>query len=119
MTRIKPNKFSCRFVFIGVIRVHLGLVFCFLTVTAASQQKLERQVVEGVVVDQAGDPVASATVTLVGNSTTAATSTDNEGRFRLESTPQSPLFLEISANGFATIKQRVIQSDQANQLRVV
>ena len=98
----------------------VSLCIFSVSISAVSQQKPERQVVEGVVVDQAGDPVSAATVTLVGNSTTTATSTDNDGRFHLESPPQSSLFLEISANGFAKIKQRVNQSVEVNApLRVV
>src|SRR6266446_1446901 len=85
-----------------------------------SQQKSERQVLEGVVVDQAGDPVAAATVTLSSDVFTTTSQTDNEGRFHLESIPRESFVLEITAEGFATIKQRVSPvTDLSNQLRFV
>jgi len=85
-----------------------------------SQQKSERQVLEGLVVDQAGDAVAAATVTISADGFTATSHTDNEGRFHLESIPRESLVLEITAEGFATIKQRVSPATGAsNQLRFV
>ncbi|MEP6911716.1 MAG: carboxypeptidase-like regulatory domain-containing protein, partial [bacterium] len=56
-----------------------------------SPQKSDRQVVEGVVVDQAGDPVAAATVTLSSAGFTTTSQTDNEGRFHLESMAEESL----------------------------
>jgi outer membrane receptor protein involved in Fe transport len=118
MTRIRTDMRLKRNTLIYVIRVLLCLVA--LSICVVSQQKPERQVVEGVVVDQSGDPVSAATVTLVGNSTTTATSTGNDGRFHFESPPQSALILEISATGFAKIKQRLNQTAEVNApLRVV
>src|SRR6266850_5240036 len=83
-----------------------------------SHQKSERQVVEGVVVDQAGDAVAAATVTLSSGTFSTTSHTDNEGRFHLESQAQESLVLEITAEGFATIRQRVSPAiDASTQLR--
>src|SRR6266850_1714659 len=85
-----------------------------------SHQKSERQVVEGVVVDQAVDAVAAATVTLSTDTFRTTYHTDNEGRFHLESNTKESLTLEITAEGFATLKQRVSQATDASiQLRFV
>src|SRR6267142_327375 len=85
-----------------------------------SQQKAERQVVEGVLVDQGGDPVAAATVTLSSGVFRTTSQTDSEGRFHLESTAHESLILEITAEGFATIKERVTPAtDGSTQLRFV
>src|SRR6266542_4891835 len=85
-----------------------------------SHQKSDRQVVEGVVVDQAGDPVAAATVTLSSDVFTTTSHTDNEGHFHVETIAQESLILEITAEGFATIKQRVSPTtDVSNKLRFV
>ena len=73
------------------------LVFsCEATAQLPSQQNSERQVVEGVVVDQAGDPVAAATVTLSTDTFRTTSHTDNEGHFHLESIAQQSLILEIT-----------------------
>src|SRR6266446_6573188 len=86
---------------------------CFLTLSCEgvaqlpSQPKSEGQVVEGVVVDQAGGVVVDATVTLLSGILRTSTQTNNEGRFHLESTVQVSLILEITAEGFTTIRQRV------------
>src|SRR6266480_6965893 len=85
-----------------------------------SQQKSDRQVVEGVVVDQAGDAVAAATVTLSSDSFRTTSHTDNQGHFHLGSIFQEALVLEITAEGFATVRQRVNPTtDVSTQLRVV
>src|SRR6267142_1825638 len=84
------------------------LVFsCEATAQLPSQQKLEQQLVEGVVVDQAGHVVVDATVTLLSDTFRATAHTNNEGRFHLESIAQVSLILEITAEGFTTIRQRV------------
>ncbi len=85
-----------------------------------SQQKSDRQVVEGVVVDQAGAAVAAATVTLSSDSFRTTSHTDNQGHFHLGSIFQEALVLEITAEGFATVRQRVNPTtDVSTQLRVV
>ena len=85
-----------------------------------SQPKSERQAVEGLVVDQAGDPVAAAMVTLSSGVSTTTSHTDNEGRFHLESITRELLILEITAEGFATIKHQLSPAgDLSNQLRFV
>src|SRR6267142_5892984 len=91
-----------------------------LSCEAISQQKSERQVVEGVVVDQAGHAVAAATVTLSTDTFRTTSHTNNEGRFHLESNTKESLTLEITAEGFATLKQRVSPDpDVSDQLRFV
>ena len=86
---------------------------CLLTLSCEgvaqlpSQPKSERKIVEGVVVDQAGGVVVDATVTLLSGTLRTTTQTNNEGRFHLESTAHVSLILEITAEGFATIRQRV------------
>src|SRR5256885_754392 len=100
--------------------VCLLVLSCEAVAQLPSQEKSERQVVEGVVVDQAGDAVAAATVTLSADVFTTTSHTDHEGHFHLESMAQASLILEISAEGFATIKQRVSPAtDVSNQLRFV
>ena len=93
--------------------VCLLVLSCQAVAQLPSQEKSERQVVEGVVVDQAGDAVAAATVTLSTDTFRTTSHTDNEGRFHLESIAQESLILEISAEGFATIKQRVSPATNA------
>src|SRR5882762_2331853 len=95
---------SFQFIFSTVCLLVLS---CEAIAQLPSQHKSERQVVEGVVVDQAGDPVAAAMVTLSSDTFRTTSHTDSEGHFRLESTPQESLILEITAEGFATIKQQV------------
>src|SRR3989442_10724018 len=85
-----------------------------------SQPKSERQAIEGVVVDQAGDAVAGATVILSSDNFRTTSHTDNEGRFHLESNAQESLILQVTAEGFATIKQRVSPATESStQLRFV
>ena len=100
--------------------VCLLVLSCEAIAQLPSQQKSELQVVEGVVVDQAGDAVAAATVTLSSATFRTTVHTDNEGHFHLDALAQEPLVLEIAAEGFATIKQRVTPAtDASNQLRFV
>lgn len=87
--------------------VFLLVLSCEAFAQLPAPQKPERQVVAGVVVDQAGDAVVAATVTLSTDTFSATAQTDNEGHFHLESMAQDPLILEITAEGFATIRQRV------------
>src|SRR6266576_1959928 len=97
--------------------VCLLVLSCEAIAQSPSQQKTDRQVVEGVVVDQAGDPVAAATVTLSSAGSTTTSHTDNEGHFHLELMSQESLSLEITAEGFASIKQRVSLATDASHLR--
>ena len=98
----------------------LLVLSCEAIAQLPSQQKPERQVVEGVVVDQAGDRIAAATVTLSSGTFRTTSHTDKEGRFHLESIAQESFILEITAEGFATIKQRVVPStDASTELRFV
>ena len=100
--------------------VCLLVMSCEAIAQLPSQQKSERQVVEGVVVDQAGDAVAAATVTLSSDTFRTTSHTDNEGHFHLESMAQESLILEITAEGFATIKRRISPAtDVSDQLRFV
>src|SRR5258705_4390008 len=108
---------SFQFIFSTVCLLVLS---CEAIAQLPSQQKSELQVVEGVVVDQAGDAVAAATVTLSSATFRTTVHTDNEGHFHLDALAQEPLVLEITAGGFATIKQRVTRAtDASNQLRFV
>ncbi len=77
-------------------------------------------VIEGIVVDQKGDPISAAVITISGANLSATTRTDEAGRFQLQSSPQSALTVQIAAQGFETIKQRVdLQASSATQLRFV
>lgn len=98
--------------------VCLLVLSCEAIAQLPSQQKSELQVVEGVVVDQAGDAVAAATVTMSSATFRTTVHTDNEGHFHLDALAREPLVLEITAEGFATIKQRVRPTtDASSQLR--
>src|SRR5882762_11171752 len=100
--------------------VCLLVLSCEAIAQLSPQQKAERQAVEGVVVDQAGDAVAAATVTLSSDTFRTTSHTDNEGHFHVESNTKESLTLEISAEGFATLKQRVSPAtDVSDQLRFV
>src|SRR6266480_4706289 len=111
------NKESSQFIFSTVC---LLLLSNEAIAQLPSQQKSDRQVVEGVVVDQAGDAVAAATVTLSSDSFRTTSHTDNQGHFHLGSIFQEALVLEITAEGFATVRQRVNPTtDVSTQLRVV
>jgi len=111
------NKESSQFIFSTVC---LLLLSNEAIAQLPAQQKSERQVVEGMVVDQGGDAVAAATVTLSSDSFRTTAHTDNGGHFHLESIAQESLILEITAEGFATIRQRLSPAtDVSNQLRFV
>src|SRR5882724_12984570 len=77
--------------------VCLLVLSCEAIAQLPSQQKSERQVVEGVVVDQAGDAVATATVTLSSATFRTTVHTDNGGHVHLDAPVQEPLVLEITA----------------------
>jgi outer membrane receptor protein involved in Fe transport len=91
-----------------------GVVFAF------SYPTQQDHIIEGVVVDQKGDPISAAVITVSGANLTATTSTDDTGRFQLKSSPQSSLTVEITAEGFEPIKQKVDpQAANSSQLRFV
>src|SRR5258705_13212380 len=99
--------------------VCLLVLSCEAIAQLPSEQKSGLQVVKGVVVDQAGDAVTAATVTLSSATLRTTVHTDNEGHFHLDALAQEQLVLEITAEGFATIKQRVTRAtDASNQLRL-
>ena len=60
--------------------VCLLVLSCEAVAQLPSQPKSEGRVVEGVVVDQAGDVVVDATVTLLSDTFRTTTHTNNEGR---------------------------------------
>jgi len=70
-------------------------------------QEKQKQLIEGVVVDEKGAPIPAAVVTISAERAVAKTSTDDEGRFQLEPPAQPPVELVISARGFENIKQRI------------
>ena len=74
--------------------VCLLVLSCEAIAQLPSQQEPERQVVEGMVVDQGGDAVAAATVTLSSDTFRTTSHTDNEGRSRLDSIAQESMILE-------------------------
>src|SRR5882762_6642309 len=102
---------SFQFIFLTAC---LLVMSCEAVAQLPSPQKSEGQVVEGVVVDQAGDVVVDATVTLLSDTLRTTTHTNNEGRFHLESIAQVSLILEITAEGFTTIRQRVTPIKEAS-----
>ena len=87
---------------------------------ASSPLKQQAQLIEGVVVDQKGDPISGATVTLSAESLTIRTNTNDEGRFHFAPTVRASVALEVSAKGFAIIKRQLKPtSEDLSNLRLV
>jgi hypothetical protein len=87
----------------------LGSVTLLLWGLGSHAVKAQRVVatgsVRGRVVDlQTGEPIAKATVSVIGQTTNAAT--DDEGRFTLGAVPAGTLDLRISAVGYGLLKKR-------------
>ena len=64
--------------------------------------------IEGRVLDDANSPVAGAMVSVVGR-TTAAASTDREGRYTLRELPYGPYILSVHSRGFFKSRGRTVQ----------
>src|SRR6266511_2619912 len=87
---------------------------------ASSPLKQQAQLIECVVVDQKGDPISGATVTLSAESLTIRTNTNDEGRFHFAPTVRASVALEVSAKGFAIIKRQLkTTSEDLSNLRLV
>src|SRR5712675_971449 len=92
----------------------------FPKVSAASQTKPQALVIDGVVVDQNGDPVPAAVVTYSAGALTTPVITDNEGLFRFEATSAGSALLTIKASSFATTERKIDPAtDQVTGLRIV
>src|SRR6267378_649248 len=97
-------------------------VVCFLVLSSptSSQTKSRALVIDGVVVDQNGDPVPAAVVTYSASAPTTLVITDNEGLFRFETTSTGSALLTINANGFAPTERKIDPAtDQVTGLRIV
>ena len=97
-------------------------VVCFLVLSTptSSQTKPQALVIDGVVVDQNGDPVPAAVVTYSAGALTTPVITDNEGLFRFEATSTGSALLTIKANSFATTERKIDPAtDQVTGLRIV
>jgi hypothetical protein len=64
--------------------------------------------IEGRVLDDSNSPVAGAMVSVVGR-TTAAASTDREGRYTLRELPYGPYILSVHSRGYFKSRGRTVQ----------
>src|SRR5258708_1983644 len=97
-------------------------VVCFLVLSSptSSQTKPQALVIDGIVVDQNGDPVPAAVVTYSAGALTTPVITDNEGLFRFEATSNGSALLTIKANSFATTERKIDPAtEQVTGLRIV
>jgi hypothetical protein len=78
-------------------------VAAFLVSLSASAQSSTTGVLEGRVRDQAGNPIAEATVTGVGNRAPSATVTDKQGRYTLANLPPGNYKVRAEAPGKAAV----------------
>ena len=103
-------------ILIGILSV-AGSGFQSASLAAASLT--QSPIIAGVVEDQNGAPVPSATVTLATDVLTMGTTTDNEGQFRFSFVPQGKIVLKVRAPTFATAERRFDpRSDDTNYLRI-
>ncbi len=68
--------------------------------------------IEGVVLDDRQSPVAGAMVSVVGR-TTAAASTDRDGRYTLRALPYGPYILSVHSRGYFRSRGRTVQLTSA------
>ena len=102
----------------------LGLCFltgiCAAASLAQSQTAPIRHAIEGVVLDQRGDPIVDAKVSIVSDNFTAITTTDEQGQFHLNSPSQNSISIQISATGFETTQRKLsFDSTTVLPLRIV
>ena len=113
------------------IRIELTvatLVLACLPATVLSQQianaslRVNRHTisVEGVLLDQHGNPIAGADVALTATAFKSRTKTDESGRFRFLSVPRVIITLMIAAKGFANLERKLNAADDVTtDLRIV
>ena len=102
-------------------------IVCFLVLTtlgptnsASAQTKSQILTVDGVVVDQNGDPVSAAVVTYSTGSLSAPALTDNEGRFSFKDLPSTSAILTIKATSFAQAQRKIDPAaENVTDLRIV
>jgi outer membrane receptor protein involved in Fe transport len=97
----------------------MSLLLCLL-LAAGPQQAPEppEPVVQGLVRDAAGDPLAGARVTLHGGASAASVLTDDAGRFRLPWPSATPARLTVEAAGHARLLRTVRVDDAPLELRL-
>src|SRR5262245_9259423 len=84
-----------------------GAMACLVALSALAQTTTSG-VVEGRVRDQAGNPIADATVTAVANRAPAASVTDSQGRFVIPNLPPGTYKVRAEAPGKAAVIQEPI-----------
>jgi Ca-activated chloride channel homolog len=98
------------------------VIVCTLALVgfAAQGQRTETRVVAGNVADQAGAPIAGATVRLSRPNFTARTTvTNQQGRFRFNSVPAALYEIEVTHKGFAKLVRPVnVGSDESAAITV-
>src|SRR5262245_14841258 len=85
----------------------LGAMACLVSLSALAQTTTSG-VIEGRVRDQAGNPIADATVTAVANRAPAASVTDSQGRFVIPNLPPGTYKVRAEAPGKAAVIQEPI-----------
>lgn len=95
-------------------------IFCTL-LCAARAQTASGAALRGVVVDEAGAPVAGALVTLTvrGSVDPTRAKTDAGGRFEFASPAPSPFTLTVTAGGFARFERVGGEGEWGGEVRVV
>src|SRR5262249_25523709 len=83
-----------------------ALLVAFLSGLALAQE-LTTGIIEGVVKDDKGNPIAPASVSRPGKQGTRTVTTDSEGRFTIRSLPAGSYTVKAEAQGFGA----VVQSD--------
>ena len=84
-----------------------GAMACLVALSALAQTTTSG-VIEGRIRDQAGNPIADATVTAVSNRAPAASVTDSQGRFVIPNLPPGTYKVRAEAPGKAAVIQEPI-----------
>jgi len=86
-------------------RVALAAIMVFFLGGLTLAQELTTGIVEGVVKDDKGNPIAQATVSASGPQGQRTVTTDAEGRFSIRSLPAGSYTVKAEAQGFGTVVQ--------------
>src|SRR5882724_10323356 len=105
---------------IAAIVCSLVFLSSVLSSEASAQTTSQVLIVDGVVVDQNGDPVSAAVITYSTGSLSAPALTDNEGRFSFKDLPSTSAILTIKAISFAQAQRKINPAaEKVTDLRIV
>src|SRR5262249_1837589 len=109
---------ASRFLIVVAAAVAVAIVVCAAEATATTVDGQQSAgTIGGVIADETGAPLATATVTLTSEGKPRSeTLTDANGRFSLTNAPMGPFTLTIAAHGFAArvLTGTVAAGDVAN-----